>query len=122
MKRSLIAVATAAALFSSAMVHAERPEHYKGLQANTLDEAVTNFSEYNDKLAEVLRGELDPVAMNEVHQLTYTLENALDKITEEFVSLAETLEEVHLASESNDPETVRNSGKAYLEVSRKVVP
>ncbi|WP_339802977.1 DUF6746 family protein [uncultured Marinobacter sp.] len=121
MKRSLIAMATVATLFSSAMVHAERPDHYKGLPANTLDEAVANFSEYNDKLAEVLQGELTPEAMNEVHQLTYTLENALGKVSEEFELLAETLEEVHIASESNDPQTVKKQGEAYLEVSRKVV-
>ncbi|WP_375057003.1 DUF6746 family protein [Zobellella sp. DQSA1] len=98
-----------------------RPDHYKGEPADTLVQAVANFSEYNTKLAEVLAGELTPAALNEVHQLTYTLENALTKINEETAALAETLEEVHIASETNQPQVVKDRGEAYLEVSRTLI-
>lgn len=122
MKRSFMTVVAAVALSVSALAHAERPDHYSGLPSETLEQAVANFSEYNSKLESVLAGELNPAAMNEVHQLTYTLENALEKISDELDRLADTLEEVHLGSESNNADAVRNQGKEYLETSRKLVP
>ncbi len=99
-----------------------RPGHYKGHPADTLQQAVTNFSEYNDKLATLLAGDLTPATLSEVHQLTYTLENALQKINEEASDLTDILEEVHLASESNQPAVVKERGEAYLEVSRTLIP
>lgn len=99
-----------------------RPDHFKGKPANTLEEAVGNFSEYNSKLAAIVaKDELSPLDMHEVHQLTYTLENALEKIRAELATLAETLEAVHVASEHADVATVKTQGKAYLDKSRKVV-
>ena len=38
-----------------------------------------------------------------------------------FVGTAEVLEEVHLASESMDYETVKKQGKVYLESTGKIV-
>ncbi len=100
----------------------ERVDHFEGLPAETLTEAVENFAEYNDRLEAVLnRGELSPADLAEVHELTYTLENALEKINTEFTALADTLEEVHLASESSDPDTVATRGRAYLGTARTVV-
>ncbi|MDP5292128.1 hypothetical protein Q9290_07480 [Oceanimonas sp. CHS3-5] len=99
-----------------------RPSHYKGEPAETLTQAVSNFTDYNARLAELLAGELTPQALSEVHQLTYTLENALARINEETTALADTLEAVHVASESNQPGVVRDRGEAYLEVSRSLVP
>ena len=100
---------------------AEDANHYKGEPANTLDQAVHHFSEYNTKLETTLAGELTPETMNDVHQLTYTLENALKKMDDELEQLAETLERVHKASEHSDPNTVRSAGKQYLETGRKIV-
>ncbi|MDZ7840687.1 MAG: DUF6746 family protein [Gammaproteobacteria bacterium] len=100
----------------------ERVDHFEGLPAETLTEAVANFSEYNDRLEAVLnRGDLSPADLAEVHELTYTLENALQKINAEFTALADTLEKVHLASESSEPDTVAARGRAYLETARTVV-
>ncbi|MBL1376924.1 DUF6746 family protein [Zobellella iuensis] len=114
---------SALSLLLAANLQAEtRPDHYQGEPAETLEQAVANFSEYNAKLAELLAGELTPAALNEVHQLTYTLENALAKINEETATLAQTLEEVHIASESNQPQVVKDRGQAYLAVSRTLIP
>lgn len=121
MKSMLQCTALTAAMAFSGLAFATDVEHFEGKASNTLPEAVANFSEYNDKLEAVLEGELTPEAMNEVHQLTYTLENAISKMSEELDSLAETLEEVHLASESADTETVSKQGSAYLETSRELV-
>ncbi|HRQ56184.1 MAG TPA: hypothetical protein PLN31_02105 [Azoarcus taiwanensis] len=122
MKHSILAIA-AAALIAAAPASAteERYEHHKGLPAESLSQAVANFSEYNTRLEAILVGQVDDNAMHDVHELTYTLENALEKINEELAELAETLEELHLASERMDGEAVKSHGRAYLEVAREVV-
>lgn len=101
----------------------DRPDHFKGEPSRTLEEALHNFSEANARLAEIVEQDNpDTQAVFEVHKLTYTLENALEKIRDEMEELAEVLEEVHLASERNDGETVTARGKVYLETARKISP
>ncbi len=121
MKTQTLALLTCAALTFPVSSLAEEVEHFEGKQSTTLEAAVANFSEYNKKLETILKGELTPEAMNDVHQLTYTLENALGKINEEFDGLAVTLEEIHLASERADTDGVASHGKSYLQTSRTVI-
>lgn len=100
----------------------ERPDHFKGEPADTLQQAVTNLSEYNARFDELLaEDELTPMDMHEVHQLTYTLENALQKIQAELTDAAEMLEEVHIASETGKPGVVAEKGQAYLQITRILV-
>ncbi|MFV0456769.1 MAG: DUF6746 family protein [Pseudomonas sp.] len=102
--------------------HADRPDHFKGKPAETLSAAVVNFSDYNQQLAAVLaKDKLEPVDMAKVHELTYTLENALEKISAEMTALAETLEEVHVASEKLDANTVQTQGQKYLGTAREII-
>lgn len=112
-----------ATLMLTTSVSAEpRPEHFKGKSADTLPEAVANFSEYNNALEALLRKpSLSPQDLHEVHQLTYTLENALEKIRAELATLADTLEAVHLASEAANSDEVRTQGQAYLSTSRQLI-
>ncbi|MDK8462412.1 DUF6746 family protein [Marinobacter sp. SS13-12] len=121
MRKQTLALLTCAALTLPMSSLAEEVEHFEGKESANLKEAVVNFSEYNRKLEKVLAGDLTPEAMNEIHQLTYTLENALGKINEQFDGLAETLEEIHLASERADTEAVASNGESYLETSRTVI-
>lgn len=100
----------------------ERAEHFEGKQAETLEQALENFAEYNKKLRKLVeKDELSAKEMQKVHKLTYTLENALGKMDEEIDGLKENLEAVHLASERADQDTVRGKGEAYLSTSRKLV-
>ncbi|MFC7160177.1 DUF6746 family protein [Pseudidiomarina halophila] len=112
-------------LFTTTTVMAEqdeRYEHYKGQPAKTLDQALFNLANYNEKMAELIKdGELSAEDMANIHQLSYTLENALQKLDKEVDTLQEVLEEVHLASETMDYETVKNQGKVYLDTSAKIV-
>jgi hypothetical protein len=119
MKKLLTAACLA--LTFSAPALATDVDHFEAKESKTLKEAVANFSEYNSKLEKVLEGELTPVAMNEIHELTYTIENALAKINEEFDELALTLEEIHLSSERMETDKVREYGEQYLDTSRKVI-
>ncbi|MEE4639037.1 MAG: DUF6746 family protein [Wenzhouxiangella sp.] len=101
----------------------DRPDHFEGEPSRTLEEALQNFSEANARLAEIVgQDNPDTQAVFEVHQLTYTLENALEKIRDEMEDLAEVLEEVHLASERNDGETVTARGRVYVETAGKILP
>jgi hypothetical protein len=94
----------------------ERPDHYQPKPSPTLEAALANLTEFNPKLAALLeKDSLTPEELNQVHQLTYTLEAALEKLGSEQARVAELLEEVHVASEKNDSSTVKTSGRAYLE-------
>jgi gas vesicle protein len=115
---AIVAMGTAPAIGDE-----ERVDHYRGLPAETLEEAVTNFSEYNTRLAAVLdKPELTAEDLESVHEITYTLENALEKINAEMDELAETLEALHLASETDDPEGTKSHGADYLETARTIIP
>jgi len=125
MKHFLYLLVWTAALLglATAAMASERVDHFEGEPARTLEEALANFSAANARLADLIAAErLDTQAVFEVHQLTYTIENALEKIREELADLAEVLEEVHVASEHNDGEAVKARGQAYLETARKVLP
>lgn len=101
----------------------DRVDHFKGLPADTLEEAVRNFSEYNERLAMIVaKEELAAADMATIHELTYTLENALARINQDLAELADSLEEVHLSSETDDREDTQAKGQAYLETARRVIP
>jgi len=75
-----------------------------------------NLREYNGHLQELLdKEELTAGDLEKVHQLTYTLENALKRINTELGGIAGDLETVHLASERREVETVRAKGRAYID-------
>lgn len=123
MKKMTLLVAGLFALGLSAVLQAEeRPDHFKGKPSETLEQAVANFSEYNGKLADLLaKDALNPHDLHQVHELTYTLENALEKINAELTELAKTLEAVHVASESGDAKTTKEEGARYLDTARQVI-
>lgn len=108
--------------FGSATLADDRPSHYEGLSADDLQTAVKNFSTYNAKLEALLaKKHLTPEDLAAIHEMTYTLENALGRITTEFAALEESLEEVHQASEHADAESVQEHGARYLDKSRKII-
>jgi len=106
----------AAMSFVSPVMADERPDHFEAKPSPTLEAALDNLAKYNPELAALVeKKSLSPADLNHVHQLTYTLEQALEKLGEEKDRVAVLLEEVHLASESADAETVKRSGRAYLD-------
>lgn len=121
MKRVFSTIALTSALFLAdvgiAQDNLQRPDHFKGLDAPTLEVAVANLTSYNQKLKQRLAGEVGTEDMVAIHELTYTLENALETISNELQSIAELLEEVHVASETLDAKTAKSSGASYLQAS-----
>jgi predicted nucleic acid-binding Zn-ribbon protein len=121
MRKNLLAIALLAFAHTLPVSASEEPEryrHHQGLSAETLQAAVTNFTESNGKLEKALSGKLDDNQIQDIHQLTYTLEKALETMNKEMDTLAETLEALHKASEKIDSDGVRVHGKAYLEKAR----
>jgi len=121
MKKSLRIIATSAAIGigCAQLGAAEEVDHYAPLPSDTLAEAVENFVTYNRKMEEVLaQDDLSVQDMEEVHQLTYTIEVALAKINAELGVLPAVLEEVHLASEGDDPDRLRALAETYLSQAR----
>ena len=94
----------------------ERPDHFEGEPSPTLEAAMANLDEYNARLAVLVeRDSLSAEELHQVHELTYALENALERLELERARLAELLEEVHQASELADGDTVKASGRAFLD-------
>ncbi|TCO71771.1 DUF6746 family protein [Chromatocurvus halotolerans] len=97
----------------------DRPDHYSGEKAESLEEALENLRTYSDKLSTLVEDEsFDSEHLNAVHELTYTLENALETVEGELQQLAETLESVHVASEQGETTTVAEDSRIFLEKTR----
>ncbi|PWG61330.1 DUF6746 family protein [Spiribacter halobius] len=119
MRHLLSALALAGLLAASGAAVADEVDHYEAQPSRTLEEALTNLAEYNDRLSAIMeKDELTPDDLDAIHQLTYTLENALARFNTEVEGMAVNLEEVHLASERLDRETLREHGPRYLRKAR----
>ena len=90
-------------------------QHYKAKPAPNLEAAVKNLREYNQKLEEHLNQEMTVENMEKIHQLSYTLENALKRMDKDLNSIASVLEGMHLASEARNEKKVQGNAETYLE-------
>ena len=116
MKKLITTAILLASTASFAHDHGDRPDHYEGQPSETLEQALANFAETNARIAEILaQTEISRAELEAVHQLTYTLENALERIDDEYDALEEKLEELHLATEGADIERARALGRSYLD-------
>lgn len=96
-------------------------KHFKGEKPETLAEAFAILEKYNSQLEARIQYELTPYTMAEIHQMSYSLENALVFIEEHLYKTQENLEKVHIASETMDTETVQGKGKEYLQGSKDLL-
>ncbi|TDP28364.1 hypothetical protein DEU29_1229 [Idiomarina aquatica] len=122
MKKFWISVLTAALLSATPLVSTsaladddERQyQHFKPEPAENLQQAIMNLSKYNAMLEEIVNGDLSAEDMAKVHELTYTLEVALARLSKELDVATNSLEEVHLGSEQMNQQRVKGFGKDYL--------
>ncbi len=99
-----------------------KAQHYPAKPSANLNEALANLNSHNKLLADILADQpLDAAALDQVHQLTYTLELAVAKVEESVSTLKETLENVHQASENGASDAVTEQGKAYLDLSKTLL-
>lgn len=90
-------------------------QHYKAEPAPNLEAAVENLREYNKKLEQHLDQEMTVENMEKIHQLSYTLENALKRMDKDLDNIASVLEGMHLASEARNEQKVEGNAETYLE-------
>jgi len=101
----------------------DRPDHFEGAASETLEEAMENVDRSNRQLAEILaQDEITMADVARIHELTYTLENAFERIDDEYQALEEQLEALHLASEGAETKRVRELGGTYLENAERFEP
>ena len=109
-------------IFAGSVSADQRPQHYEGKAADTLAVAFENLAETNTRIAQLVAdGDMQPEELSELHQLTYTAENSLGKITEELEALKEVLEVIHLSSEDFDSATVLKQAPVYLNASQELL-
>lgn len=93
----------------------ENYDHFPSLAAPDMATAYCNLATYNKKLAAIMsKAELSAEDMVKVHELTYTLENAVIRMQQTLDTLAEDLEKVHKASEVLKHETIKQAGSDYM--------
>lgn len=100
----------------------QRQEHYQALPAESIEQAVSNLTSYNQELdALISQSELSDEDMVKIHELTYTLENALQRLQSELEGTAGVLEEVHLGSETMDNNRVLDNARRYLQSMNEIL-
>ncbi len=93
----------------------EQYAHFPALPANDISTALCNIKQYNAQLSALLNTDkLSALDMVKVHELTYTLENAINYLKANLAQTSIVLEEVHKASESLDAPVIRGQGQEYL--------
>ncbi|WEJ62437.1 DUF6746 family protein [Thiomicrorhabdus lithotrophica] len=122
--RKLFKLTIVGALLSmNTFVFASESSHFKGGKVENLSEAVQAFSEQNKKFAAIIeKGSIELKEMGDIHQMTYSMENALRKIKAEVAEMEVLLEEVHEASEHGEKQKVLKEGQKYLEKAQTLVP
>jgi hypothetical protein len=112
----LIAVSSIATLlFANSALADEKYQHFASLDSPDLKTAICNAKAHNRKLAPLVAKESPTVEdMLKIHELTYTLENALIQINKDLEKMKKDLEEVHLGSESMNANRISTFGAEYL--------
>ncbi len=93
----------------------EKYNHFPSLEAANTSAAFCNLAKFNQKLQAITNKKtLTAEDMVKVHELTYTLENAVIRLQKELDVIAVDLEKVHKASEHLKQDVIKNSGAKYL--------
>jgi len=122
MKKTTVATIAAFVLSVSSAQAEEKYSHFPSLASENTSAALCNLEKYNEKLqAIVSKKALTPEDMVKVHELTYTLENAVIRLQADLATIAVDLEKVHKGSEHMDKSTIKQSGKSYLDATRKIL-
>lgn len=93
----------------------ERVDHYKGEAMETVDKAVKSLHENIAKISALMAAEdFGAVEMEDIHEISYTLETAIDELIKEKAgtperlgSIDEAVQAVHYASENQEEEELR---------------
>ncbi|WP_395342300.1 DUF6746 family protein [Ningiella sp. W23] len=112
----LIAISSIAAIFfASPALADDTNQHFVPIDSPDLTAAICNAQAHNKKLAPLVAKESHTVEdLLEIHEITYTLENALMRIEKDLEKMKNDLEEIHLGSESMKADRISKFGAEYL--------
>ncbi len=111
---SMLALVAVCHFISPVSVASDRPAHFQAETINSEAEARVVLEKGNQQLVSLITAELTATSMTAIHELTYTLENALKLIPAATPELKAALEEVHLGSELMDKQRVTENATRYL--------
>lgn len=113
--RHLLLITAVVSTIISTAVLASESSHFEPVASPDLTSALCNLFTYNAELSAITdKTELTTLDMVKVHELTYTLEQAVAQLKSEIDKAAVALEEVHIASESLDQKTIKAESSNYL--------
>lgn len=93
----------------------EKANHFPSLESPDVHTALCNIQAYNEKITAITsKPEMTALDMVKVHELTYTLERAVNFLKATLENVSVNLEEVHKASEVLDQNTIKMYGQKYL--------
>jgi DNA repair ATPase RecN len=122
MKKIVTSVIASLIITVSSAQADEKYKHFPSLDSADTATALCNLEEFNKKLQAIVnKDDLTPEDMVKVHELTYTLENAVVRLQKDLETIAVDLENVHKASERLDNNTIKGSGKDYLDATSKIL-
>lgn len=115
MKKRFITLSIVMITQSQLSLAKEKYQHFASLNSNDIPTALCNIQTYNETLTSITsKANLTAEDMVKIHELTYTLENAVNFLTVTLNNVAVNLEDVHQASEQLDQNTIKQSAEQYL--------
>ena len=122
MKKIITTACTLLTLTVSSVQAEEKYSHFPSLASPNTSVALCNLAKFNPKLQGIVNKEaITAEEMVKIHELTYTLENAVMRLQKDLQAIAIDLEKVHKASERMDDNTIKSAGKRYLEATATFV-
>ena len=121
--KKIVTGAMASLMFTATFAHAdEKFSHFPSEESPNTVVALCNMAEFNKKLQAIVNKDaITPEDMVKVHELTYTLENAVMRLQKDLETIAVDLEKVHKASEHLDKKTIHRAGKDYLKATSELL-
>ena len=114
----LVAAACLGLSFTSFASDDNKYNHFPALKSPNTETALCNIVNYNKVLTKIIqKQEMSAEDMVKIHELTYTLENALVKLSENLTKAADDLEKVHIASEKFDQATIKKHANIYTSIT-----
>jgi small-conductance mechanosensitive channel len=121
--RTSLRLISVISLLLTAQVFAEsKNQHFASLASPDIQTAKCNIQTYNEKLdALTQKSDITTLDMVKIHELTYTLEDALKRLSKDLATAAAELEKAHLASESMNKEVVSKAASEYSKLTRALI-
>lgn len=120
MKNITTIIAATCLLLSLTSIASDKKQysHFPAQSSPNLETALCNIASYNKLLTQITqKKEMSVEDMVRIHELSYTLENAVSKLSSDLAQAAVDLEEVHLASETLQPTIIKKHAKMYIDIT-----